>query len=341
MVKLPAALGFVLLQIGCSSSDKGVTDDTNSTIEDSAQPMNYPLFLSTMTHMEAGHSDDTTERVFEKHVDSLRETIALASEHNAKITIESEIPFATGCQKWGVNMMLEVLEAGHGVGTHCDITEIDADNTTHAAYVAELLAKKEAVDALVGAENNLGCSGAGGGTLDWVGGMTDAGFGYINATVSMHYLSMDEDAWPDSSWTAQYIKAVISHEPSPADLYDRIYLRKLADSSDFDHDPEGQLVLSSGGLGRVDAQAADESEDQFTMADVDALIATLKEINENRDATRVAKVELHLSLEHLEEETWPVLMYFFEQMNVLQNEGVVLWATQAEIYKTYLDSVED
>jgi hypothetical protein len=77
------------------------------------------------------------------------------------------------------------------------------------------------------------------------------------------------------------------------------------------------------------------------MADVDALIATLKEINQNRDASRVAKVELHLSLEHLGEETWPVLTHFFEQMNVLQNEGVVLWATQAEIYKTYLDSVED
>ena len=96
--------------------------------------------------------------------------------------------------------------------------------------------------------------------------MVEAGFDYINATVSMHYLSMDPEVWPDPSWTEQHIKRDISHEPSPADLYDRIYLRKLADSSDFVHDDDGQLVLSSGGLGRPDAQAANEADDVFTMA---------------------------------------------------------------------------
>jgi len=298
-----------------------------------------------MTHMEGGHQDDTNEMLFDEHVSTLRDTISLASTYDARITIESEIPFATGCVNWGVNMMLEIHQAGHGVASHCDMTIIDADQTTHAAYVAELKAKKTAVDGLVGAENNLGCSGAGGGTLDWVNGVADAGFGYINATVSMHYLSMPEDKWPDDSWTAQYIKTQISHEPSPADLYDRIYLRKLADSLDFEHDDDGRLVLSSGGLGRVDEQVQEESGPQapatFTNDDVDALVATLAEVDAKRDPSRVAKIEVHLSLEHLRTATWDVLTYFFAEMQRLQNDGTIQWATQAEVYQAYLDSLAD
>ena len=328
---------FLMLALLCGCSSSG--EETADT--DSVPPQTYPLFFSTMTHMEGGHPDDESEMVFNLHVQALRDTIALASEYNGRITIESEIPFATGCEIWGTNMMLEILEAGHGVGTHCDISDPFEENTTHEAYVADLKEKKAAVDALVGAENNLGCSGAGGGTLDWVQGMVDAGFGYINATVSMHYLSMDSEVWPDPAWTSQYIMTQISHEPSPADLYDRIYLRKLADSSDFEHDDDGLLVLSSGGLGRPDAQAAGEADDVFTIADVDALVATLEEVDQERDSTRVAKIEVHLSLEHLDEATWSVLTYFFSEMERLQEAGTIQWATQAEIYQTYVQSVTD
>ena len=257
------------------------------------------------------------------------------------MTVESELPFATGCINWGVNMMQEVLDAGHGVATHCDISNIWADETPHATYVAELQAKKDAVDALVGASNNLGCSGAGGGTLDWVGGMVDAGFSYINATVAMHYLSMPPEAWPDPTWTQQYIMAVLNHSPSPLDLYDRIYLRQLEDSLNFDHDPGGPLVLSSGSLGRPDQQAGDTEDTQFTNEDVDALVATLEEVHAKRDPSRVAKIEVHLSLEHLRAPTWDVLVYFFEELGRLQTEGVIQWATQAEVYQVYMDSLED
>ena len=299
----------------------------------------YPLYFTTMTHMEAGHRDDVSERMFDQHVEQLRDAIVLASAHGAKLTVESEIPFATGCATWGVNMMQEILDAGHGVGTHCDMTIIYADETTHAAYVGELQEKKAAVDALVGAENNLGCSGAGGGTLDWVGGMADAGFGYINATVAMHYLSMSPEAWPDPTWTPQYITSQLNHSPAPLDLYDRIYLRQLNDSLDFEHDPGGRLVLSSGGLGRPDQQAGDTESPVFTNEDVDALVATLREVNATRDSTRVAKIEVHLSLEHLSTSTWDVLTYFIEELERLQTEGVIEWATQAEVYQVYMGSL--
>jgi hypothetical protein len=365
LVSVPV-LAFLLLSFGCpgpgADDDDAVADDDDAVVDDDDAVADdddavaddddssgdddddspgavYPLYFTTMTHMEGGHSDDTNEGVFNSHVAQLRDALGLASAHGAKMTVESELPFATGCVTWGINMMQEILDSGHGVGTHCDISNIWADETTHGEYVAELQEKKAAVDALVGAENNLGCSGAGGGTLDWVGGMADAGFSYINATVAMHYLSMPPEAWPDPTWTQQYIMSVLNHSPAPLDLYDRIYLRQLDDSLDFDHDLGGRLVLSSGSLGRPDQQAGDTEDPQFTNEDVDALVVTLREVHAQRDPSRVAKIEVHLSLEHLRAPTWDVLTYFFEELERLQSEGVVEWATQAEVFQAYVDSL--
>lgn len=331
-----------LLMVGCgvSKDDTETSTDTDTdTIVDTGEPEVYPLFFTTMSHMEGGHPDDVREESFLHHAELLRYTADLATQYSAIITVESEIPFATGCVTWGDNVLAEILEAGHGVSTHCDITEIYIEDTTHEAYVSELVAKKDAVDLLIGAENNLGCSGAGGGTLDWVNGMADAGFGYINGTVSMHYLSMEMEHRPDETWTDQYIKTQVSHDSAPSDLYDRIYLRQLNDSLDFDHDEGGRLVLSAGGLGRVDAQYGPSSDDIFTVEDVDALAQTLTDINSNRDPSMVAKVEVHLSLEHLESENRSVLEYFFEQMEVLQEGGVIQWMSQSDVYSLYIESL--
>ena len=131
----------------------------------------------------------------------------------------------------------------------------------------------------------------------------------------------------------------LSHSPAPLDLYDRIYLRQLDDSLNFDHDPGGRLVLSSGSLGRPDQQAGDTEDTQFTSEDVDALVATLQEVHVQRDPSRVAKIEVHLSLEHLRTPTWGVLTYFFEELGRLQAEGVIEWATQAEVFQIYMDSL--
>jgi hypothetical protein len=155
----------------------------------------------------------------------------------------------------------------------------------------------------------------------------------------MHYLSMSPEAWPDPTWTPQYITSQLNHSPAPLDLYDRIYLRQLDDSLDFEHDSGGRLVLSSGGLGRPDEQAGDTENPVFTNEDVDALVATLREVNANRDSTRVAKIEVHLSLEHLSTSTWDVLTYFFEELERLQTEGVIEWATQADVYQIYMSSL--
>ena len=74
-----------------------------------------------MTHMEGGFKDDQEQAAFLLHVEQLRYGLALANEYGAKFTVESEMPFTRACQTWEVNAMQEVLNLGHGVGTHCDI----------------------------------------------------------------------------------------------------------------------------------------------------------------------------------------------------------------------------
>jgi hypothetical protein len=76
LLVLPLLLG------GCSSTP----------VEDSGSPTTYPLFFTTMTHMEGGHADDQIERVFTNHVETLRSTIALASQYNGMITPLIDLP---------------------------------------------------------------------------------------------------------------------------------------------------------------------------------------------------------------------------------------------------------
>jgi hypothetical protein len=150
----------------------------------------------------------------------------------------------------------------------------------------------------------------------------------------MHYLSMPLDARPDG-WTDTYIYSVVSHEPAPTDLFDRIYLRKLADSEDFGHDPDGRLVMSAGGLGVLINMAEGEESGVFTVADVDAMVALIETVDAGRDATQVAKVHVHLSLETMVDESTDVLTYFFAELERLAAVGTIQWATQAEVVAAY------
>ena len=80
-----------------------------------------PLFMTTMTHMEQGFDDDTNQAVFLLHVDQLRYGMDLFDAYGARMTVESEQPFARANALWDLNILAEILGRGHGVGTHCDI----------------------------------------------------------------------------------------------------------------------------------------------------------------------------------------------------------------------------
>ena len=228
-----------------TASDVGVDDD-HTVLDDLREVFDpedrAPLLMTTMTHMEGGFNDDESEEAFLRHVEQLRYGMSLADEYGAKLTIESERPFAEANEIWDLNIMQEIVDAGHGVGTHCDRggsrPEVPVEE-----LAKELSINKELVDALVGEEENRGCSGAGGRT-DWVLAAAEAGFDYINGIVGFHYLSMDLDARPDG-WSDAYIVSTTYHDNAPVDIEDRIYPRMLADATDFDADEDGVVLANT------------------------------------------------------------------------------------------------
>lgn len=303
-----------------------------------------PLYMTTMTHMEQNFDDDKNQAIFAKHIQELTYGMDLADEYGVVLTIESEQPFARANSIWGNNFMAEIVRRGHGVGTHCDFgfhKEL-MPTEQYAQFFAE---NKMLVDALVGPENNLGCSG-GGGVNDWATAASLAGFKYLDGIVGMHYLAMPLENRPNSTWTDDYIYNVGYHLGAPLDLYERIYPFGVANARDFVTDANPVIVVSSGevgllagiaeGVGEVGGDPC-RPECILTSADVDALVAKVRDIDQNRDRERISKVTVYLPANVFISENEAILRYFFEQTQILQQQGIITWASQKQVYVSYLE----
>ncbi|MBA4379511.1 MAG: hypothetical protein C0393_02295 [Anaerolinea sp.] len=335
----------------CPSSTTGTGSGPGAEPTGTSQPApahsgDAPLYMTTMTHMEGAWNDDRDEGIFLRHVEELRYGMDLAEEYGAILTIESEKPFARGNTLWGVNIMAEVRDRGFGVGTHCDIgfNEPPMAVDKFAAMFAE---NKSLVDALIGVENNLGCSG-GGSVNDWALAASQAGFKYLDGGVSMRYLSMPMENRPGPEWTDEFIRDGHFHLNAPVDLYQRIYPFEVANAQDFLPDENPVIVISSGELGLLSAMAEQGREygggpnlhnDEYTFdnADVDALVQKILEVDQNRDRSRIAKLCVYLPANAYVPENEAVLRYFFEQMQILQQQGIITWATQRQVYEAYVE----
>lgn len=317
-----------------------IVTQEQSTKEITSSKAEYPLFLTTMTHMEGSFNDDRLEDLFLSHVEELRYGMDLADEYNAILTIESEKPFAIANTTWGINIMKEILDRGHGVGTHCDFGANEEIPTT---LLTEMFKEnKELIDELVGSENNHGCSG-GGGPGDWITAATNAGFDYVNGIVSMHLLAIEEEGRPDKEWSNAHIEKEF-HENIPEDIMDRIYPIKLKDTMDWENDEDGIIVISNGELGTL--PDIEENYDQRTECkgscelntdDIDELFNIIQDVNRERDKTKVAKLNIYIPVNMFEQENEDILRYFFSRMQELQTDDIMKWASQWEVVETYLN----
>jgi hypothetical protein len=305
-----------------------------------------PLYFTTMTHMEGNWNDDENEGLFLKHVEQLRYGMDLAEEYGALLTIESEKPFARANTLWNLNIMVEIRDRGFGVGTHCDIGFNDSPMSVQQ-FSEMFIENKSLVDGLIGAANNLGCSG-GGSVNDWAQAASLAGFKYLDGIVTMHYLSMPMENRPGPQWTDEFIRNGHFHFNAPLDLYERIYLFEVADARDFVADENPVIVISSGELGLISAMAEGGREPgsgspilhdedyTFDYADIDTLAQTIRAVDAGRDRSRIAKLTAYIPSNTYDPENEAVLRYFFEQMQALAGQGIITWATQRQVYEAYV-----
>jgi len=301
-----------------------------------------PVFFSTMTHLE-GDWDfvEELEAAFDRQADYLRVAMDYAEQYDAILTFESEMPFARAMVKWDDNVFQEALDRGMGIGTHCDTRPTEPRSVE--AFAADIAERKALVDALVDSSENLGCAGAGG-LNDWYGGMVGAGFKYIDGLVGFHYMAMPMNERPEG-WNNRAITSEYFHDTAPVEDELRYYPFRVSSAS-FNEDPSGELVVSAGDIGEIssigDQVLAGETgwgaecspNCAIDMADVDAIEDAIRNFVETRDTSRVAKLQVYISTQKF---TDPGIELFFERMQALQDEGVIQWASQKEVYEAFVE----
>ena len=199
------------------------------------------------------------------------------------------------------------------------------------------------MDALIGAENNLGCSG-GQGYSDWIVGAHLAGFKYIDGVVGFGYLSMGEEYRPPG-WTDTYIlNEGHYHDNIPVDLAVRIHPFMMKDAQDFVPDEDGVVLCSTGGLGKLSGMAeaaagVDCTGDAcgFNPDDMIAAYAAIDAALSLHDPTQIGHVDIYFPLSHFVEENNALTLQFLAdiQSNYIDT-GKLQWATQTELYQAYM-----
>lgn len=334
--------GIILFLLSiAASSEPSVSSSVSQNLPVSASSTktkrtDAPLYFTTMTHMEEDWKDDTIQPLFKKHVKEIRDSMDLFDEFGAKMTIESAEPFAKANTIWGTNILKEVVDREHGVGTHAGF-HVDESTVTPESYVALFAEGKKLVDDLVGPENNQGVSG--GFAYDgWVESAAKAGFKYLDGLTALGYLSMPMENRPQG-FTDQYIRNVVYHDSIPLDFADRLYLYDLKDSTDLVPDEDGVLTIMGGEIGELSSVAEGRStcnpDCVFDQADIDAVVAYIKQADSIRDRGRVARINLHIPLVLLSEEGRTMMRKFLEAIKPYADDGTIIFATQVDAYKAY------
>ena len=299
----------------------------------------YPIYFTTMTHMESNFKDDENEDLFLLHVDQIRWAIKLFDEYGVKLTIESEQSFATANSKWDLNILKEVVDSGHGVGTHADFGGQEKRIPVNR-YTMLFEENKTLIDDLVGEENNKGVSG-GQGQNNWLQAAADAGFKYMDGVVGFAMLAIPEEERP-ANWTDEYIRETGYHDSIPLDLEDRIYPFGLADLEDFEPDNNSILTISDGGIGEIssmyEGRSTCSTKCELAKNDIDEIFKIIDEAITLHDPSELAKLNIHIPLLTFAEDNEEILRYFLKGLKSYQEEGVIEFATQLGAYEAYMAS---
>jgi hypothetical protein len=295
------------------------------------------LYLTTMTHLEDAWSNMAeSKEVFSKVAQEIRFGMDLAEDYDAVLTFEAGLPFSQGCENFDDNVVAEVVGRGHGVGVHPDLqAKKKLEISQASAYIKErILALKNLVDVDV-----VGCSGVVGKT-DWYAASREAGCDYIDGVVAFAYLSMPMSARPDG-YTDEAILNGLFHYPAPVGD-ERFYPFWIDSSKDFIPDEDGDILLTSGETMSLAmfAEAGSRNGERpecgsdcpLTMSDAEIAIEEIIDFASHRDTTRIAKFNVYFPADLFVPANKEVLEFFFSETKKLQDQGILHWASQADVY---------
>ena len=342
------ALIGTLLTLGCGGGDTrpdgdrpdGNLHDASDPPDDAPPTSSNPIYFGTMLHLEGGQNFPS-QMVFDRTNETLSGLLDLFAASGAILTLESELPYAEAAARFSGERLGTALAGGHGVGTHCDISRTETSTTV---VTDEYRLRREAVGAIVGAENNRGCSGGWSGA-DWAVAAHDAGFEYLDGTVMMGLLGIPLDARPVnpvtmSPYTDDEINSTYYHDPLISDLMERTVPRRLANTDDLIGDSTGVMLLT-GTLGEISSLAEGRStchpDCALDQDDVDTIIAAIDTVLANREPGEFNHIYLHFPLATIRpgsagDAARATVTAWFEAMQPYVDRGDVVWSTMAGIY---------
>jgi hypothetical protein len=303
-----------------------------------------PLGFAVMLHLE-GELKIPDEEAYLEVNSQLREIIDLFAEHDAKITIESAEPYAEAAEKYGDNLLVYALERGQGTGSHCDILDYGKSAPKNYGELVDRYAEiKEKVDAAVGEENNLGCSG-GWVEYDWARAAKEAGFSYLDAPVMLSYSAVPPENRPINPETgkpyavSEIMEQGLHHDPVPLDFEERIYPRRLKNTNDLEGDGEG-ILLITGSLGEIKSLHEGRKNCfpgcQLTREDIDYIMGKIDYALEFKDDSGGPVMYLHFPLSTLRSaENRELVEHWLEEMREYAEQGKIEWKTMKEIYEEH------
>ena len=306
-----------------------------------------PINFAVMLHLEGGGFTIADEKQFNAMNSELKQVIDLFSKYDAKITIESESPYTEAVSKWGNNQLTYALEKGMGVGTHNDVMRVNSQEELVNSYKSV----KAKVDAIVGAENNIGCSGGWVAGYDWAVAAHKAGFSYLDGAVMVAALSVPEKNRPINPDTGKpftdteigfNIPNNYMHDPLPPDLKDRMYPRRLKDTNDLVGDDSG-VLLTTGELEELSAMSEGRKNCfpgcRLTKDDTDTLFKNIDYADSIKDNAKVSLLYFHFGLGTIgfpaKEDNLKIVEDWLSKMQEYQNEGKIKWMTMKEVYEEY------
>jgi hypothetical protein len=78
-----------------------------------------------------------------------------------------------------------------------------------------------------------------------------------------------------------------------------------------------------------------EKKEALNNADIDVLAEKILSVNGMRDRSHVAKLTVYLPVSMFVDSNETTLRYFYSKIQLLQQQGVLRWASQRQIYDAY------
>lgn len=325
------ALGVAVLATGCS--DTATSGDMASTT-DMATSSKPPLMLGMTLHLENKTFDSA-------YFASLNSFAASFEKHGGKLTLEPRDVVVSAAAGPPLLFDWKTLEArGHAVGSHAGIGDTTATTLTQFTTQAKMR-----YDQLLPRVQRLEHISGNCGNVDWVKGVSDAGFKFTTAATVLCLYSMAQADRPAPYQTLNCTSPTdpTCHKSYPSDLTQRVHPWRAQDSGHWLTDSAtGPLVIfpGSGTLPCLQEEATSSGTSlptcTLTQEDVTRALAELDQAITLVDPNKINTFYWVWGSWSLSAQEQPILDTFLSEVDKRIAKGQVRWASMSEMYSAYL-----